>query len=81
MGANSISIDKISKISEFFCVPITDFLRDDNFEKQLEITQLPSVKILKKINQISEEYHETVHAILYAITQLIKKVESVEKES
>ncbi len=78
-GQNSISIDKISRLSQIFRVPITAFFPDDNCEKQSEMLQPSNIKLLKKINQISEEHHESIHSILFAIIQLIKNVENMEK--
>lgn len=72
-GINRLTVDKVCAMAALFEVPVTVFFSSDAVD--LPVTHLPqgSTRLVKLINKISDEHHESLYMIIRALLCIIYK--------
>ena len=70
-GINRLTIDKVCALATLFEVPVTVFFSADVID--LPVMHLPqgSTRLIKLMNRISEEHHESLYMIISAVLRII----------
>ncbi len=80
-GMNALSIDRLHTLATVFGVSVVVFFPIENAIQQHEALPPAGVRLLKLINKISEEHHDSLSAILRAVVQIIQNSELSGKQS
>ena len=76
-GVNCLSIDKLQRLAALFEVPPAIFFPAVDATQPHEPLPPASTRLIKMMNKISEEHHESLYAILRELVRIIHRSETV----
>jgi transcriptional regulator with XRE-family HTH domain len=79
-GVNCLSIDKLQRLAELFEVSTIVFFPAENANHPYEALPPASTRLIKLLNKISEEHHESLYAILRELLRIIQKGDAAEQK-
>ena len=79
-GTNRLTIDKLYVLAEVFEVSAGVFFPAKNAENVHEALPPASARLIKLMNKISEEHHESLYAILRELMRMIHKADELEQQ-
>ncbi len=80
-GANRLSIDKLYALAKIFEVSTIVFFPMENAEHGDNALPPASARLIRLMNKISEEHHDSLYAILRELLRMIHKADELESQS